>query len=731
MKIRILVSAGIGLCALALINQPALAQNPAVFTYQGRLVANGTNFTGAGQLKFALVTSTNTSHQATATANLTGQFVTSITVMAGGNGYLTAPAVTISGGGGSGATATATISGGTVTNIAVITAGSGYSSPPLVTVAQPPANIVYTTYWSNDGTSTNGSEPSASVSVDVADGLFTVGLGDSTIPNMTTIESFLFAQPDLQLRIWLNDSVNGSVALSPVQNLTWSPYAAFAQLASNVVGVVPSGSLAGAYAAAVAFSNPSNSFSGGFRGDGAGLTNINAGTLGGLGANQFWHLGGNAGSTSGVNFIGTTDNQPLELRVNNTRALRLELNTNNTPNLIGGAPANTIDSGVIGSTIGGGGGRFRTGGLSNNRVASDFSTIVGGNANIIQTNAQGSIIGGGIGNFIGGGAAGNEGAVIAGGDDNVVSAGLATVCGGLGNTASGLGSFVAGGGVTGELSPGAYYSAPNQASGTSAAVPGGAGNTAAGKFSLAAGYRAKANHDGSFAWGDSTESDVNTTGNNQFLIRASGGVGIGTSSPATQLHVASGNQTVAMFDGTSTGGTWLGLGNSSTGGQRWSIISSGSGNGEGPGRLIFFTSQGNARKMMLDGSGNLNITGTLSQNSDRNLKTGFEPVNSQEVLEQVTRLPVMKWAYTNEASVKHLGPMAQDFYAAFKIGADDEHIATVDEGGVALAALQGLNQKLDTQLKIKDAEIERLDRSVAQLQELVHQLASEQRAQTR
>lgn len=86
-----------------------------------------------------------------------------------------------------------------------------------------------------------------------------------------------------------------------------------------------------------------------------------------------------------------------------------------------------------------------------------------------------------------------------------MSAGLATVCGGLANTASGLGSFVAGGGITGELGQGAYYVAPNQASGTSAAVPGGAGNTAAGKFSLAAGYRAKANHDGSLAWGDSTE----------------------------------------------------------------------------------------------------------------------------------------------------------------------------------------------------------------------------------
>src|SRR5262245_41243679 len=77
-----------------------------VFTYQGRMTANGTNFSGAGQYKFALVTSTNSSHAATATANPpSGGFITIINVTFGGNGYVGAPAVTISGGGGSGATA--------------------------------------------------------------------------------------------------------------------------------------------------------------------------------------------------------------------------------------------------------------------------------------------------------------------------------------------------------------------------------------------------------------------------------------------------------------------------------------------------------------------------------------------------------------------------------------------------------------------------------------------------
>src|SRR6185437_14810827 len=101
------------------------AQNTA-FTYQGRVTDNGTNFTGAGQFKFALVTSTNTSSQATATAVVTSGFVTAINVVLNGSGYVSAPAVTISGGSPTkGATAHATISGGAVTGITVDDAGSG------------------------------------------------------------------------------------------------------------------------------------------------------------------------------------------------------------------------------------------------------------------------------------------------------------------------------------------------------------------------------------------------------------------------------------------------------------------------------------------------------------------------------------------------------------------------------------------------------------------------------
>jgi len=76
------------------------------------------------------------------------------------------------------------------------------------------------------------------------------------------------------------------------------------------------------------------------------------------------------------------------------------------------------------------------------------------------------------------------------------------------------------------------------------------------------------------------------------------------------------------------------------------------------------------------------------------------------VLDKVASLPVTEWNYkTDNKGVQHIGPMAQDFRAAFQLSADDKHISVIDESGVALAAIQGLNQKLEEQAKEKDTEI--------------------------
>jgi hypothetical protein len=92
-------------------------------------------------------------------------------------------------------------------------------------------------------------------------------------------------------------------------------------------------------------------------------------------------------------------------------------------------------------------------------------------------------------------------------------------------------------------------------------------------------------------------------------------------------------------------------------------------------------------------------TGSQWQNAcDRNLKENFQTADAREILEKVTALPVATWNYKSEkSSVKHLGPTAQDFKAAFNLGDNDKSIGTVDEGGVALAAIQGLNQKVESE----------------------------------
>jgi endosialidase-like protein len=96
--------------------------------------------------------------------------------------------------------------------------------------------------------------------------------------------------------------------------------------------------------------------------------------------------------------------------------------------------------------------------------------------------------------------------------------------------------------------------------------------------------------------------------------------------------------------------------------------------------------------------------------SDRNAKEGFEPVDPRAVLAAVARLPIERWSYKGE-TVRHLGPMAQDFTAAFGLGADDRHIFTLDAAGVALAAIQGLHRLAQAQ----QVRLEALERELTAL----------------
>jgi parallel beta-helix repeat protein len=104
---------------------------------------------------------------------------------------------------------------------------------------------------------------------------------------------------------------------------------------------------------------------------------------------------------------------------------------------------------------------------------------------------------------------------------------------------------------------------------------------------------------------------------------------------------------------------------------------------------------GGAANLTLDASGNLTVAGTVNGVSDRNAKTAIVALNGAEVLTKLTALPVSQWAYKKEPAVNHIGPMAQDFYGAFGLGADDKHLAPGDLAGVAVIGVKALHKMIE------------------------------------
>ena len=235
--------------------------------------------------------------------------------------------------------------------------------------------------------------------------------------------------------------------LQPRQKLLSTPYAiTAANLAgtlptSQLSGVLPPAALAGNYSNPLNFTNPSNSLAG----SGTGLTALNAsqltsGIVPAAALNNAWKTAGNAGTTPGAQFLGTTDNQPLELKVNNQRGLRLEPGVSNSVNVIGGWAGNTVAAGVTGGTIAGGGAGLSEGAPVSNSVAANFGAVSGGAANSILAAAEFANIGGGHFNAIQREA---HHSVIGGGSGNTIqpSAPFATIGGGALNTIQPAASF--------------------------------------------------------------------------------------------------------------------------------------------------------------------------------------------------------------------------------------------------------------------------------------------------
>jgi hypothetical protein len=276
------------------------------------------------------------------------------------------------------------------------------------------ANGLYDfTFWlynvSSGGTAVAGPVTNAATSVN--DGFFAA---------IVDFGAGVFDGTSYWLQIGVRTNGIGAFStLSPRQELTPAPYAMFAEKvsAAGLGGTIPSASLAGVYGSVVNFTNPADSFFG----NGTGLTNVNAARLDGMAASSFWNITGNAGTSPGVNFLGTTDNEPLNFRANNEVGLQVQYwqtgnividNFNYGINIIGGYWGNTTSNNAIGATIAGGGYLNKFGILPPttvgypNVVTGDFGTVGGGWGNTAGADATvpgGSFnIAGGSGSFAAG-----------------------------------------------------------------------------------------------------------------------------------------------------------------------------------------------------------------------------------------------------------------------------------------------------------------------------------------
>ncbi len=223
--------------------------------------------------------------------------------------------------------------------------------------------------------------------------------------------------------------------------------------------------------------------------------------------------------------------------------------------------------------------------------------------------------------------------------------------------------------VQSTATPSGHGGTSSSASGTDSFVGGGYGNTATGRFSTIGG-----------GWGNTAGGDYST-------------VNGGTDNAA--------------------GGLWatvIGGGYNTANGDYSFVV--GRSASDGGRNYVFVWDDGTGSDATDDNTFNVNATngiffngGGVHPSSDRNMKEAFSFVSAREVLDKVVEMPVTSWRFKSEDdSVRHIGPVAQDFMAAFGYGVDDTHIMTTDADGVALAAIQGLNAKLEAK-RTEDAEV--------------------------
>ena len=335
----------------------------------------------------------------------------------------------------------------------------------------------------------------------------------------------------------------------------------------------------------------------------------------------------------------------------------------------------------------------------------------------------------------------NEGfgfqSVIGGGDENLANGPYSTVGGGLDNLAQQSGNTVAGGFEN--IAWGNYSTVAggirNTAWAVGSSVSGGDGNCAGGNYSWAGGYRAKVRpasggspsplgscagvpqaadsfgDAGTFIWADLTNEDLVSQRRNQFLVRARGGVEFDAGTHGLKsVSFGSGISSAAVqAESMDPSGIAIHARNEST--DATLVLSN-----RGSGRLIRAFRSGGVELMRLENNGNLWIAGTLTQGSDRANKQDLEPIDVQAVLDRLAKLEISSWRYLHsDPESRHIGPMAQDFHAAFGYGVSDDSISSIDAQGIAFAAIQALNERFsDTRLAV-DQQIHSLQQENVEL----------------
>jgi len=467
------------------------------------------------------------------------------------------------------------------------------------------------------------------------------------------------------------------------------------------------------------------------------LTGITALASKGLTCPATWNLDGNAG-VSPSQFLGTTDSQPLVLRIANLPALTLTP-TAGTPHVVAGFLGNGVAAGLLGATVSGGGASSEP-----NRVNASYGTIGGGIGNEVSAGTEYGTVGGGRDNIAGG----NVDSTVGGGASNHATGQTSTVGGGFNNIATAITTTIAGGLSNAATAPNAAVGGgeSNLAGGTNASIAGGLDNSAAGTAAaVGGGYSndasgVNATVSGGFNGTASGQQSTVAGGANNSASGLAAAVagGSGNQAPGDYSSVAAGQSNLAVGAYSSVAG---GRGNCAGGTYTWvggrraktiAPIGSGgpcsltSGGTQATGQFVwadatdhdFFGWESNSFAVRATGgvrfvtavdptSGGDTAGVTLAAGagswgsiSDRNAKSDIAAADVEAVLERVAALPMYTWRWNTEAAGKrHMGPMAQDFHAAFGLnGADDRRIVTIDGIGVALTAVQGLNARLEREL---------------------------------